>query len=206
MGCNMGGIEATAAVLAGGGSKRMGFNKALLRLGEDTIIERTIKPLKDIFEEVIIITDTPEVYSFIKGVSFYPDAFELKDKNSMIGIYSSLLRARYSKVFVVACDMPFLNRQLLNYMKQQLGEEDILIPKVGGYYEPLHAFYSKSCMALFEERIRSGRYKVTGTFDCFKVKLIEADAIRSFDNELLSFININTYEEFLKTRKLLEEL
>ncbi len=201
----MGGIEATAVVLAGGGSTRMGFNKALLRLGEDTIIERTVMPLKDIFEEVIIITDTPEQYSFINGVAFYPDALRIKEKNSMIGIYSGLLRARYSKAFVVACDMPFLNRQLLNYMKQQLADEDILIPKVGGHYEPLHAFYSKNCLELFEERIRVGKYKVTGTFDSFKIKLVEEDTIRAFDDELLSFININTYEEFLKTRRLIEE-
>ena len=200
----MRGFKATAIVLAGGGSTRMGLNKALMKLGDETIIERTVKPLMEVFEEVIIITDTPEAYSFLKGVSFYSDVKELKERNSMIGIYSGLLRAKYSKAFVVACDMPLLSKELLIYMKQQLYDEDILIPVVNGFYEPLHAFYSKSCLTVFEECIDRKKYKVTATFDRFKIKTIDEERIRGYDKELLSFININTYEEYQKVSEMLQ--
>jgi len=199
----MRGLKVTAIVLAGGGSSRMGFNKALMKLGEETVIERTVKPLLEVFEEVMIITDTPEVYSFLKGVAFYSDAKELKERNSMIGIYTGLLRAKYPKAFVVACDMPLISKKLLIYMKQQLHDEDILIPVVNGFYEPLHAFYSKSCLPVFEDCINREKFKVTAAFQGFKIKTVDEEFIRVYDKELQSFININTIEEYQRVCEML---
>lgn len=188
--------QVTAVVLAGGGSRRMGYNKALLRLGNETMVERTVNLLKKVFQEVIVITDTPEIYSFLKGVVFYPDVFQLEERNSMIGIYSGLLKASFSKAFVVACDMPFLNMELLLYMKKELDDEDILIPFVNCFYEPLHAFYSKSCLQVFEDCLKTGKYKVTATFNNFQTKKVDESVIRKYDPKLLSFTNINTCEEY----------
>lgn len=201
----MGEQGVTAVILAGGSSKRMGSNKALLKLGEETMIEKTVNPLRQVFDEIIVITDIPEAYGFLEGVKFFSDEFQMEEKNSMIGIYTGLLKAAYPNVFVVACDMPFLNKELLLYMKDKLqGEVDILIPYVNGFYEPLHAVYSKNCLPVFEECLKQKRYKVTATFDRLRVNKVEESKVREYDSELKSFININTFEEYSKTCQLFE--
>lgn len=194
----MGEKGVTAVVLAGGSSRRMGLNKALLKLGEETMIEKTINPLRQVFEEIIIITDTPEAYGFLKDVRFFSDVFQLEERNAMIGIYTGLLKAAYPKAFVVACDMPFLNKELLLNMKERFGGEDILIPYINSFYEPLHAIYSKSCLPIFQDYLRQKRYKVTLTFDKLRVNKVEESEVRQYDSELKSFININTYVEYNK--------
>lgn len=191
----------SAVILAGGGSTRMGQNKALLQLGEKTMIERIIDILRPLFNEIIVVTNLPEEYSFLKDIIFVKDVFILTERNSLVGMYSGLLAAKNPFAFIVPCDMPFLNAELIHYMMNQVVEgedvKDVLIPFIGGHYQPLHAIYSKNCLKPIRRLLEEKKYKITGFFSEVSVKTVGEDSVRRFSKDLQCFSNINTYEAYL---------
>jgi molybdopterin-guanine dinucleotide biosynthesis protein A len=98
--------------------------------------------------------------------------------------------------------MPFLNRSLLDYMIGVSDGFDFVLPKVNSFYEPLHAVYSKNCIAPAEALIRQGRKVIIELFDHIKVRFVEAEEIDRFDPQHLSFFNINTREDLDLARKI----
>ncbi len=198
-------IEMSVIILAGGASSRMGQNKALMKLGEKTMIERVVEPLSNLFQEIIIITDTPEDYEFLKEVKFARDAIIMDKKNSLLGIYSGLIVAKYSCVFAIACDMPNINIRLIQQMIDEYKEEDILIPFINPHYEPLHALYNKSCIPLMKKFLENNCYKIIDLLKQLDVKLIEKETILKFDPLMLCFNNVNTYEEYIQINKIFEK-
>ncbi|SCZ09170.1 molybdenum cofactor guanylyltransferase [Alkaliphilus peptidifermentans] len=194
----------SAVVLAGGNSKRMGHNKALLQLGSITMIERIVTILQPLFNEVIVVTNSPDTFSMLKDVKFVPDYFITNEKNSLIGLYSGLRAAENEYVFAVACDMPLLNKSIIKYMIDVLSnEEDVLIPYLEGHYQPLHAIYGKKCLRPIEEMLSKEEYKIINFFNEVKVEKVDESAIKKFDIDLQSFININTFEEYVKIKRMI---
>lgn len=198
----------SAIVLAGGGSKRMGRNKALLKLGKKTMIETIVDTLKPLFNEIIVVTNNPEEYSMLKNVRFIPDCMEIKEKNSLIGLYSGVLASKNHFTFVVPCDMPLLNPSFIQYMLENLGDEDIMIPYLKGHYQPLHAIYGKGCLKPIKLLLEKENYKIINFFNDVVVTKIEKDIVKKFDPHFKSFLNINTDEEYktLKTNILFSRL
>lgn len=216
----MDGNRITAAVLAGGGSTRMGRNKALLKLGNKTMIERVVIPLQSVFEDIMVVTNEPEKYNMLKGVRFVRDCINTKKKSSLIGLYSGLKQSRTSHIFAIGCDMPFVNTGLIKYMADMLKDEDVVVPFVNDeeikyvtgssenediitlpvkrYYQPLHAIYGKGCIPEFERLLGKGRYKITSIFENVHIKEIIEEDVKKFDSHMLCFKNINTYEEYLQ--------
>lgn len=197
--------KVTAVVLAGGGSARMGTNKALLKLGNKTMIERVVDPLKNIFNDILVVTNNPEEYGMLRGVSFVRDCINIGGKNSLIGLYSGLKQSKTSHIFVIGCDMPFINTGLIRYMVDLLRDEDILVPYVEEYYQPLHAIYGKACITGFENLLEKKQYKISNIYDHVNIKTVTDDHIKKFDPHMLCFENINTYEEYLKARDNFEQ-
>lgn len=198
--------QVTAAVLAGGISLRMGQNKALLRLGKKTMIERVIEPLQRIFREVIVVTNTPELYPMLKNVRFQQDYITTSERNSLVGIYTALLKSTTPYVFVIACDMPFVNTSLITYMVEQLKDEDIVIPHINGFYEPLHTIYGKGCIRPIKRLLDNNIYKITDTITVtgnVSVRRINHEEIIKYDKDMKCFLNVNTYDDYLKVKKLL---
>lgn len=195
----------SAVVLAGGNSSRMGQNKALLELGSKTIIEIVVDRLKTIFEEVIVVTNTPEVYGMLKDVRFVFDCFESREKKSIIGLYTGIFEAENKYAFVVACDMPLLNTDLIKYMIDNIGDEDIVVPHINGYYQPLHAIYHKSCLKFIKGLLNSKNYRIIDLFDCFdniKVIKVNDEVLNRLNIANSCFLNINTYQEYLNMQSL----
>lgn len=190
----------SAVVLAGGNSSRMGKNKALLELGPHVVIEIVVEVLKTIFEEIIVVTNTPQLYSLLKGVRFVSDALESTEKKSIIGLYTGILEAKNNYVFVVACDMPFLNADLVHYMIDQMGDEDTLVPHINGYYQPLHAIYHKNSLSYIKALLDSSNYKISDLFDCFedlKVKKINDEILDRLKITENCFLNMNTHQDYI---------
>jgi molybdopterin-guanine dinucleotide biosynthesis protein A len=102
--------------------------------------------------------------------------------------------------------MPFLNQALLRYMIQLSPGFDLVVPRVGDLVEPLHAVYSKSCLAPIEGLLNQGELRVSALFDLVKVRYVEADEIDSFDPKHLSFLNINTKADLAMARQLAKEI
>ncbi|MFC1930462.1 molybdenum cofactor guanylyltransferase, partial [Chloroflexota bacterium] len=103
-----------------------------------------------------------------------------------------------------ACDMPFLNVELLQYMVEQCREYDVVIPRSGKNVEPLHAVYSKDCIPAIEKLWELGKAKVLDILAMTRVKYIEEKELDKFDPRRLSFLNINTREDLNRATSLLK--
>lgn len=190
----------TAVVLAGGGSSRMGKNKALLKLGNKTMIERVVNPLQRIFNDILVVANEPNEYKMLKGVRFIGDYINTEEKNSLIGLYSGLKQSETSHIFVMGCDMPFVNIEIIRHMTNMLKDEDVIVPFVGGHYQPLHAIYGKGCLPGFEKLLEKKRYKIIDVFKSVNIKKVIEEDIQEFDPQMFCFENINTYEEYLQIK------
>jgi molybdopterin-guanine dinucleotide biosynthesis protein A len=195
-------MHVTGVVQAGGRSTRMGGNpKALLDLGGQRIIERVVHAVAAVLDDILIVTNTPDLYAFL-GLPMVGDVYP--DAGSLGGIYSGLDAARGEAAFTVACDMPFLSPEIIRLVVDRASEADVVIPRVGGQLETLHAVYGKRCLAAIETRVRAGRYKITGFFEDVRVREIAEAEIAERGDVAHIFMNVNTPEELAYARALLE--
>jgi len=186
-------------VLAGGEGKRLGTDKAFLSIGDRVLIEGIVEKMARIGDEVIIVTNSLQRYSYLEARlvgDIYPG------KGALGGIYSGLKAACHDYGLVVACDMPFLDLRLLRYMILLSPGQDVVIPRVGGLTEPLHAIYSKQCLQPIERVLAGGGRRIIEFFPEVRVRYIEEQEIQLFDPQSLSFFNINTPADLEKARSL----
>lgn len=186
------------AILAGGLSSRMGFNKALIPWQGRPLIEHILRKVQILSDDLFIVTKEPESFNFT-GVKVVEDV--LARHSSLVGIYSAIKAARHHHCLVVACDMPFLNLDLLRYLAALAPYYDVVMPLLERGPEPLHAVYSKNCLGPIEKLLSEEEDKILLFLPDVKVRYVEEDIIRLFDPELASFINVNTPEELEEARK-----
>lgn len=188
--------EMTGIVLAGGKATRMGgaYDKAFLKVDNETIINRQLRILKQIFKEIIIVTNSTDSYKDIKGVTIVSDI--IRERGPMGGIYSGLLASYSFYNFVVACDMPFLNESIIRYMISNTRGYDVIMPKIDGRDQPLFCVYSKKCVSVIERLIEEGRLNVSGIFPVVRSRYIGSNQLKKFDPPLTCFTNINMKEDY----------
>ena len=182
--------KATAIILAGGDSRRMGADKSLMLVNGRPVIEKTCRQLADCFEQVIISSNEPDKFEFL-GFEVIPD--NIPKQGPLMGIASALEASSNEINFVVACDIPHFKtadvRRIL--YKAACSDADVIVPiNCDGKYEPLFAVYRKSALEVIKKVLSSGGRKVSDVFDLCKVKSVELGA---------SLVNLNTpaeYEEF----------
>ncbi len=183
----------SAVILAGGKSRRMGRNKALLDFGGETLIERLYGILKSAFEEVLISANDPETYEFL-GARVVQDVFGAG--GSLAGIHAALLHSRGKSCFFVACDMPFVNLDLVRYLNQFADDYEVVIPMSRNGLEPLHSFYSRRCVPHIEQQLGRGNLKIIDFFPHVSVREVTLNEMRECDPEEMSYFNINTQEKY----------
>jgi len=170
----------------------MGRNKALLPVGDHTLVELVAARVWEASGQApLLVTNAPEEYARM-GLRCIPDA--LPSGHPLVGVYSGLLHAS-GPMFVCACDMPFLNPELIRHMAALAGDVDVVIPRHHGEYEPLHAIYTPACLGAIEACILRGD-RTAGLLSAVRVRVVEEDAVRRLDPELASFVNVNTPEEY----------
>ncbi|MCS7287024.1 MAG: molybdenum cofactor guanylyltransferase [Anaerolineae bacterium] len=188
----------SVAILAGGLSSRMGFNKALAPWHGRPLIEHILHRVKALSDDVFIVAKSPEIFNFT-GVRVVKDV--VHRYSSLVGIYSALREAYSHHCLVVACDMPFLNLDLLRYLAALAPHYDVVMPLLKRGPEPLHAVYSKNCLGPIEKLLAEEEDKILLFLPAVRVRYVEEDIIRLFDPALSSFVNINTPEELEEVRK-----
>ncbi len=186
-----------AIILAGGENKRIGRHKAFIKLNGKTIIENQIKLLREIFAELLIVTNSPQEYEHL-GVEMTADI--IPHKGPLGGIYSGLLSSENFYNFFLACDVPFPNNHLIAYMKELVDSYDAVVPQTRVRYEPLTAFYSQNCLSPIKRQMDSGNLKIVDFFPQVKVRIIKTEELNKFDPEGISFFNVNTPEDVEKAR------
>ena len=189
-------MEISCIVLAGGKSIRFGHDKILERIGNTNLLEKVISLVDPISKNIIIVTAKERALTRIAKhpkVKIVNDIFP--GQGSLGGIYTGLVKSDSFYNLVVAADMPFLNESLLRYMIKVADGYDFVLPRVGKWYEPLHAIYSKNCINPINSILEKGKKVIVELFDYVKVKFIEVKEIDRFDPKHLSFFNINTKED-----------
>lgn len=179
----------SAIILAGGNSSRLGRDKALVSIYNSSTIIRTIVEKLQVISDDVIIATNGQRYTDL-GVKLTSDIY--LNNGPLAGLHSGLLAAKYSHALVVACDMPFLNVNLLSYMVSQPLDYDVLVPKMEGWLEPLHAIYSRQCIWPIERMLKDHRLKMYDFLDTVAIKYIFKDTIKMFDPQYRSFFNINS--------------
>jgi molybdopterin-guanine dinucleotide biosynthesis protein A len=186
-------------VLAGGQSSRLGMDKSFVHVNGQSLIEHIVAKLARLSDDVIIVANSPEKYNRLKARlvgDIHPG------KGALGGLYSGLRAATNAYSLVVACDMPFLDLNLLRYMILLACEHDVVIPRIGGFTEPLHAIYSKSCLKPIDRLLARGGLKIIDFFSEVRVRYVEEVEVDIFDPQHLSFFNVNTPNDLEEMKKL----
>ena len=190
-------------MLAGGQSRRLGQDKSLLVLDGQPLLVRTLGRLAALSDDLIVVANDPGRYAHLQlQARLVPD--ERPGMGSLMGILSGLRVARSPYTLVVACDMPFLNVTLLRHLLSLAPGYDVVIPHLGDEVEPLHAVYGRSCLPAIEQILAQGRRRIVAFFDMVRVRHVPQVEIDSFDPEHLSFLNINTPEDWVRALALAE--
>ena len=192
----------SVVIQAGGESKRMGVDKALLPFQDATLIERVIKRVQTISDEILVTTNKPEIYRFL-GLPTFSDI--ILGRGALGGLYTALTVARHPLVCVVACDMAFVNADMLVAERDLLvsTNSDIVIPDTGKGLEPFHAIYRRStCLPEIEISLQNGLWRVDAWFDRMILLRFTLEQIKLHDPEMLCFFNINTPEDLQVALKL----
>jgi molybdopterin-guanine dinucleotide biosynthesis protein A len=171
----------------------MGQNKALMSLGGKRLVDRVVEVMREVFRDLLMVTNTPEVYADL-DIPMVRDVWP--EKGSLGGVYSAIYHVITPYCLVVACDMPFLNAAVLRYLITQMADYDVIIPDVLDELQTLHAIYSKACLQPIERRLEANRLRIVGFFPDVRVRTVTASELQAYDPELLAFQNLNTPEEF----------
>ena len=141
-------MKTSAIILAGGRSRRLGDNKLMKTVGSRSLLEEVVACVDSLSDEIIVVTAEEQL---IPRLASYPDLRVVTDiypgKGPLIGIYTGLKVSAAFLNLVVAADMPFLNQPLLRYMLEVVDGVDLVVPRIGGQVEPLHAVYTAGCIA-----------------------------------------------------------
>jgi molybdopterin-guanine dinucleotide biosynthesis protein A len=189
----------SAAILAGGRATRLGgADKAALLIGGARIIDRQIAELAVVADDISIIANDPSRYTALQ-IPVQPDA--MPGAGPLGGIYTALARARHDRVLVVACDLPFITRDLLARLVEEAGDEvDAVVPKSARGPEPLCALYTRGCMPAIEARVARGALAVADLAQDIRIREISADALTAYDPDGRLFVNVNTPHDYARAR------
>jgi molybdopterin-guanine dinucleotide biosynthesis protein A len=198
-------IDCCAIILAGGLNRRMqGRNKAFLKIDGRTILDRLLFSLKSAFSEILLVTRQPELYSSYL-LRMVKDIHE--ERSSLTGIHAGLVHARAAFGFMVPCDIPFLQPDLISLLLNELEPGlDVVVPFYDGHYQPLCAIYSKRCIPLIEKQLAVSDYKISHLFESVPVKTVPVEKLKTADPDLISFLNVNTPASYDTCRRLAAEL
>lgn len=181
----------SAAVMAGGRSRRMGTDKAFIELAGRPIIARVLDVMREVADEVLVVANDTRYATL--GVRVVPDRFA--DGGALGGIATGVGAAAHDRVLVVACDMPFLRADVWRALIARADGFDAVVPKLGDDHETLHALYTKACLPAMERALADGRLRVISFFADVRVRDVPADELRGIDPGLRAFTNVNTPEE-----------
>jgi molybdenum cofactor guanylyltransferase len=236
--------SASGIILAGGMSRRMGRDKAWIELGGRALIQRVIERLGQVCADLIVVANNRAPFE-AQPVRVVGDV--LPEKGALGGIYSGLRAAQYECAIVVACDMPFLNGALLDYMLTLADEYEVVVPSAhdaskplrpysapavrqgrkgkptrppqreegqgsaprptakDSDLHPLHAVYTRRCLAPIETRLRAGDLRMISFYPDVRVRVVGEAELERFDPRRLSLFNVNTPQQLALAQTLAEQ-
>jgi molybdopterin-guanine dinucleotide biosynthesis protein A len=188
--------EASAVVLAGGRSARMGRAKPELPFGGTALLERIVAELRGAFDEIVIVAapegDVP--------CAEYSNVTVVRDEREYQGPVGALARgldaARHEVAFACSCDLPMLSGRVAAAMCAMLADRDAVIAEVGGIPQPLHAVYRRRCAVALRAMEASGELRLIAIAGQVQVRIASEAEMRAIDPALSSFMNVNTPDDY----------
>jgi molybdopterin-guanine dinucleotide biosynthesis protein A len=192
--------DCTGVILAGGKNSRFsGKNKALVHIGGKRVLDRIYEVFTLLFDKIILVTNDPLQY-MEWDVDIVTDIFPIR--SSLTGIHTGLFYITTPYAFFVACDIPFIKKELIEILLDGVEPSiDIVIPETSKGFEPLCSVYSKRCFKPIEEQLEKKSFKIQQVFQKVRVKKISEDILRAIDPELVSLYNINTPEDLARAKQ-----
>jgi molybdopterin-guanine dinucleotide biosynthesis protein A len=198
--------DLTVVIQAGGRSSRMGTDKGLVPLAGKLMIEHIIDKVDLLGDELVLVTNNAPAYAYF-GLRIVSD--DEPGAGALPGLKTALTAATGTYVLVIACDMPFLNRDLLQHQIDLAFNtgKDIIIPRWDDHLQTMHAVYKKeSCLPAVTHALEDNQQRMISFFPSVHVHKIEPDEVAGFDPHGRSFLNINTPEELVEAEKLIKSL
>lgn len=185
--------DATAVVLTGGKSSRMGRPKALLPFDGEPLIAHIVRSLQPLFREIVVVAASDQELPRLP-VTLVRD--EVAYQGPVGGIYYGLRASVGEFCFVTSCDVAFLNAPLISHLLSQILNYDVVVPYWENRFQPLHAVYRRSVMPLLKEQLERGELRPIFLYDRVRTRKVDEDEIRRFDPEGLSFLNMNSPADY----------
>jgi len=169
----------------------MGENKALLRLGRLTVIERIIYSVRPLCDPVFLVADTENQYRFL-GLQVYPDIH--KNSGPLAGIHSALSHAEADWVLILSCDLPFITTQVLRLLIDKRGEQDAIVLSDNGDIHPLCGVYHKRCLKPAEESLVRAERSVQSFLRTINTLVVDLSELPRISPTVLT--NLNTPDDY----------
>jgi molybdenum cofactor guanylyltransferase len=185
--------DATAVVLAGGKSSRMGRPKALLLFDGEPLIVHLARALERMFAETVIVAAPEQELPPLPAILVRD---EVPYQGPVGGIYYGLRVASGKNCFVTSCDVAFLNPSLISHLLSQISDYDVVVPHWQERFQPLHAVYRTSVLPLLKEQLERGELRPIFLFDKVRTRKIDEGEVKIFDPDGLSFFNMNTPDDY----------
>jgi molybdopterin-guanine dinucleotide biosynthesis protein A len=193
--------QITGFVLAGGYSKRMGLNKALLKVRDKTIIERSHNLMLQVFENVLLSTNDFESYRFL-GLPMVADIY--KGLGPLSGIHAGLVASETNNNFFLSCDLPLMSEEMIRFITEYKTARSISISSAGGRDQHLCGIYNKSLIPVIEDILRSSNNSenengkssssVKNLILNSGAEIIKADILPFYKEDI--YFNMNTIDDF----------
>lgn len=180
-------VNITGVLLAGGRSRRMGYDKRALHIADISLFEYVLIQLRALCPELLVIANDPEFFAPF-DVQVIPDIYP---GSSLGGLYTGLYHSSTERIFVSACDMPFFNAELALFIMHAAQGFDAAVVNAGNGYEPLFACYTKRCLQPMRRELERGNYRIYPLFEHLNVRRISPAELSHIDSVETAFTNIN---------------
>lgn len=186
--------DVTGVLLAGGNSRRMGQDKALLEVFGEPMFNRTLKLIQDFFPRILIAGDRPDLAP--PGIPVISDIYP---GSALGGLHTGLKTAETDWIFVVPCDMPCPDIRIMKLLLQNRDGVDAVVPRTAAGYEPVFALYHKNCLPHMESMLQQDQFRIYDFYQRINIRYLDEDQLP--DGWQKSLFNINTPEDFNRIAK-----
>lgn len=194
--------DITGIILCGGKSSRMLTNKALLKLGDKTVIEVIVEKMCNRFNDILLSANNPSDYTFLK-LPIVSDIFV--NRGPLAGIHSALTRSTNEKNFIISCDTPLISEDVINYLINYKSNKDIILPKNEFRIQHLCGIFSKSILPVIEKVFRESgidkniKGSVHELLDRVSTEILDIKTLKFYNKNI--FLNMNTPEDYELIKK-----
>ena len=195
-------MDLSVAILAGGQSSRMGQDKGLVPLDGRPMIQYVLDAVADLGAETFLVSNRPQAYSQF-GLRIAED--DSPGRGSLEGLRTALASAISDYVLVAGCDMPFIQRSLVEHLVSRERNFEALVPRYGGRLQPMLAVYGVTCLPHIERMLEQDQMKLGRVLLGLDTVMVDETTVLEFDSVGISFRNVNTPEDLRRAKGLIEE-